>query len=54
MSPLELRRLNLLHDGDRFATGEVMHDVHFDECLQAAADAVDYEHDPHGKGLCVP
>ncbi len=53
MSPLELRRRNLLRDGDRFATGEVMHDVHFDECLQAAADAVDYERDPHGKGLCV-
>ena len=39
MSPLELRRRNLLRDGDRFATGEVMHDVHFEECLQAAADA---------------
>ncbi|HEY6777871.1 MAG TPA: xanthine dehydrogenase family protein molybdopterin-binding subunit [Thermoleophilaceae bacterium] len=53
MSPLELRRRNLLRDGDRFATGEVMHDVHFEECLQAAADAVDYERDPHGKGLSV-
>lgn len=53
MSPLELRRRNLLRDGDRFATGEVMHDVHFEECLQAAADAVGYEDDPHGKGLCV-
>ena len=53
MSPLELRRRNLLRDGDRFATGEVMHDVHFEECLQAAADAVEYERDPHGKGLCV-
>ena len=53
MSPLELRRKNLLRDGDRFATGEVMHDVHFEECLQAAADAVDYESDPTGKGLCV-
>ena len=31
MSPLELRRKNLLRDGDRFATGEVMHDVHFEE-----------------------
>jgi CO/xanthine dehydrogenase Mo-binding subunit len=30
-----------------------MHDVHFEECLQAAADAVDYEADPRGKGLCV-
>ena len=53
MSPLELRRKNLLRDGDRFATGEVMHDVRFEECLQAAADAVGYERDPRGKGLCV-
>jgi CO/xanthine dehydrogenase Mo-binding subunit len=53
ISPLELRRRNLLHDGDVFATGEVMHDVQFERCLQAAADAVDYERDPKGKGLCV-
>jgi CO/xanthine dehydrogenase Mo-binding subunit len=53
ISPLELRRTNLLRDGDVFATGEVMHDVHFEECLQAAADAVGYEADPRGKGLCV-
>ena len=53
MSPLELRRRNLLRDGDRFATGEVMHDVHFEECLQAAADAIGYAEDPRGKGLCV-
>jgi CO/xanthine dehydrogenase Mo-binding subunit len=53
MSPLDLRRRNLLRDGDRFATGEVMRDVRFDECLQAAADAVGYEADPRGKGLCV-
>ncbi len=53
MSPLELRRRNLLRDGDAFATGEIMDDVHFEECLQAAADAVGYEDDPAGKGLCV-
>jgi CO/xanthine dehydrogenase Mo-binding subunit len=53
MSPLELRRRNLLREGDVFATGEVMHDVQFERCLQAAADAVDYERDPRGKGLCV-
>jgi CO/xanthine dehydrogenase Mo-binding subunit len=53
MSPLALRRRNLLRDGDRFATGEVMHDVHFEECLQSAADAVGYEQDPRGKGLAV-
>lgn len=53
ISPLELRRRNLLRDGDTFATGEVMHDVHFDECLGAAAAAVGYEDDPRGAGLCV-
>jgi CO/xanthine dehydrogenase Mo-binding subunit len=53
MSPLELRRRNLLRDGDRFATGETMHDVHFEECLEAAADAVGYDEDPRGKGVCV-
>jgi CO/xanthine dehydrogenase Mo-binding subunit len=53
ISPLELRRVNLLRDGDTFATGEVVRDVHFEDCLQAAADAVDYEADPRGKGLCV-
>ena len=53
LSPLELRRRNLLRDGDTFATGEVMHDVHFEECLQAAADAIGYEAEPRGKGLCV-
>ena len=53
ISPLELRLRNLLRDGDRFATGETMHDVHFEECLRAAADAVGYEDDPRGKGLCV-
>jgi CO/xanthine dehydrogenase Mo-binding subunit len=53
LSPLELRRMNLLRDGDVFATGEVMHDVQFERCLQAAADAVGYRDDPAGKGLCV-
>jgi CO/xanthine dehydrogenase Mo-binding subunit len=53
VSPLELRRTNLLRDGDVFATGEVMHDVQFERCLQAAADAVGYEDAPAGKGLCV-
>jgi CO/xanthine dehydrogenase Mo-binding subunit len=36
-----------------FATGEVMHDVQFERCLQAAANAVAYEEDSRGKGLCV-
>src|SRR5205085_8928220 len=53
MSPLELRLQNLLRDGDVFATGEVMHDVQFKRCLKAAADAIGYEADSKGKGLCV-
>ena len=40
MDPLAFRLKNLLHDGDCFATGEVMHDVHFAECLQQAAAAI--------------
>ncbi len=53
MSPLELRRRNLLRDGDTFATGEVMRDVHFEDCLEAAAGAIGYAEDPRGAGLCV-
>lgn len=53
LDPLELRLRNLLHDGDRFCTGEVMHDVRFEECLRAAAAAVDWDVGRRGKGLCV-
>ncbi|HET7089260.1 MAG TPA: xanthine dehydrogenase family protein molybdopterin-binding subunit [Anaerolineae bacterium] len=34
--PLEFRSKNLLRSGERFATGETLHDVHFAECLEAA------------------
>lgn len=53
MDPLELRLKNLLHDGDRYCTGEIMYDVHFEECLRAAAQAVDWSEGRRGKGLCV-
>lgn len=53
MDPLTLRQKNVLVDGDRFCTGEEMHDVHFAECLQNAADAVGWHEDRKGKGLCV-
>ena len=53
IDPLELRLRNLLRDGDVFATGEVMHDVRFVECLEAAAAAVDWAAGRRGKGLCV-
>ncbi len=34
--PLEFRMRNLLRSGETFATSEVLHDVHFVECLEAA------------------
>lgn len=37
MDPLELRRRNMLRSGDRFSTGETLIDIHFTECLEAAA-----------------
>jgi CO/xanthine dehydrogenase Mo-binding subunit len=37
LDPLDLRLKNLLRSGEQFATGETMHDVHFVECLEAAA-----------------
>jgi CO/xanthine dehydrogenase Mo-binding subunit len=33
MDPFEIRRRNLLKDGDEFITGEKMHDLHFHELL---------------------
>jgi CO/xanthine dehydrogenase Mo-binding subunit len=38
--PVDFRTQNLLVDGDQFATGEVMHDVHFREVLADAARAI--------------
>ena len=40
VDPLELRRRNLVHDGDTFATGQVMEDMHLDELLGDAAAAI--------------
>jgi CO/xanthine dehydrogenase Mo-binding subunit len=53
VDPLELRLKNLLREGDRYCTGETMHDVHFDECLEAAAEAICWRADRRGKGLSV-
>ncbi|MFL5586436.1 MAG: xanthine dehydrogenase family protein molybdopterin-binding subunit [Ktedonobacteraceae bacterium] len=53
MDPLELRLKNVLVDGDRFCTGEVMHDVHLSECLRTAADKIGWAENRQGKGLCV-
>ena len=37
IDPIELRQKNLLRDGDSFATGEKLTDVHFEELLDKAA-----------------
>lgn len=52
---VELRRKNLLRDGDAFCTGEIMHDTHFEELLDAAAVAVGWDEDADraGKGVAV-
>ena len=62
MDPLALRLQNILHDGDQFATGETVHDVHFVRCLEAVAEPLGWgkpferEPAPHrrrGRGLAV-
>jgi CO/xanthine dehydrogenase Mo-binding subunit len=53
LDPLELRLRNVLRDGDRFCTGETVGDVHFADCLEAAAAAVGWSEGRRGKGLCV-
>ena len=50
LDPLELRLRNLLRDGDVYCTGETMHDVHFAECLEAAADAIGWHEGRAGEG----
>lgn len=54
MSPLQLRLKSVLKEGDRFCTGEAMHDVAFEECLLKAAEAIGWDDEHHeGKGLCL-
>ncbi len=53
IDPLELRLQNLLRDGDRFATGETMHDFHVAECLERVAERIGWSSGRRGKGLCA-
>jgi CO/xanthine dehydrogenase Mo-binding subunit len=43
IDPLELRRRNLLRDGDEFATGEAMTDAHFSDLLDDVAGRVGWQ-----------
>ena len=42
IDPVELRRKNLLRDGDLFATGEKLADIHFAELLNQAAASLEW------------
>jgi CO/xanthine dehydrogenase Mo-binding subunit len=53
LDPLELRLKNVLVDGDSYATGEVVRDVRFVECLRSAAERIDWSAGRRGKGLSV-
>ncbi|MEM7797927.1 MAG: xanthine dehydrogenase family protein molybdopterin-binding subunit [Chloroflexota bacterium] len=62
MDPVEFRLKNIIHDGDAYATGEIMHDSQYDTCLKSAAEHVNWESpiephpDPHikrGRGVAV-
>jgi CO/xanthine dehydrogenase Mo-binding subunit len=41
IDPIEFRRMNLLRTGDRYATGEVVTDLHFDRLLDAVTEHLD-------------
>ncbi len=51
LDPLAIRLRNLLRDGDAFATGERLEDVHFEQCLRHAATAIAWDGGaPHDAG----
>ena len=43
IDPVELRRRNLLTEGERFATGEIMHEAHWLTLLEASAAAIGWD-----------
>src|SRR2546430_15542620 len=53
LDPFDIRMKNVLREGDRYCTGETMRDVHYAECLEAAAEAIGWREDRRGKGLAV-
>ena len=40
LDPLDLRRRNFLRDGDRFSTGQVLDDLHYEELLDGVAERI--------------
>jgi CO/xanthine dehydrogenase Mo-binding subunit len=50
LDPLELRRRNLLRDGDLFSTGQVLDDLHYEELLDGVAGRIRWEEPRSGSG----
>jgi CO/xanthine dehydrogenase Mo-binding subunit len=42
LDPVELRRKNILRNGDRYATGEKLDGIHYEELLRSAAASVNW------------
>ena len=61
IDPFDLRARNLLVEGDAFASGQVMHDIHFQDLLRNVADVIGWGEEDMppppgkavGKGLAV-
>lgn len=61
LDPWELRRRNLLREGDVYPTGEALHDLHYDELLDDLERSLEDEQAPahpapgkvRGKGLAI-
>lgn len=62
IDPLEIRQRNLLVEGDQYATGETMRDIHFKELLAETAAQIEWGTPPEqpaepwkrrGKGLAI-
>jgi CO/xanthine dehydrogenase Mo-binding subunit len=49
LDPVEFRRRNLLRNGDSFVTGETLCDMHYDELLDSAVNAIDWPADARAK-----
>ena len=61
MDPVEFRKKNMLHEGDRNVQGEIAHSVGAEECLDKAASLIRWNEKPEqepgpwkkGKGIAV-
>ncbi len=54
LDPVDLRQRNVLRDGDTYATGEVMHGMHYSELVTAAAQGVGWgEPEQPATGSCA-